>query len=200
MFSLGVCVFSSLSSFSNQKAGSRYARLVGWRPFSSLRRTDDSKNQGHPIKFHVSFLQRESTTNNVRPYISRNLPVLPPSQRQIRGGYENFCFVPWTTKKTRGLDNLLSCTLQYLHLRESKQSPGAACHSCRPNAPSSNKHPKKKKATHQASDFLPERRVAFFWGVLSLSHLSSNNATKLALEITKQIDRDQDHVERRKND
>lgn len=164
-----VCVFSSLSSFSNQKAGSRYARLVGWGPFSSLRRTDDSKNQGHPIKFHVSFLQRGATTNNVRPYISRNLPVLPPSQRQIRGGYENFCFVPWTTKKTRGLDNLLSCTLQYLHLRESKQSPGAACHSCRPNAPSSNKHPKKKKKppTKQATSY--QSAALLFFGGCSLS-------------------------------
>ena len=47
--------------------------------------------------------------------------------------------------------------------------------------------PKKKKATHQANSY--QSAALLFWGgalslSLSLSHLSSNKATKLALEIT----------------
>ena len=145
-FLFGVCFFLVVVVFEPK---SRFSlcdvMLVGWGHFRPSVAPTIRKTKGIQSNFMLAFCNGESTTNKVRPYISRNLPVLPPSQRQIRGGYENFCFVPWTTKKTRGLDNLLSCTLQYLHLRESKQSPGAACHSCRPNAPSSNKHPKKKK-------------------------------------------------------
>lgn len=158
-----VCVFSSLSSSSNQKAGSRYAMLVGWGPFLSLRRTSIRKNQGHPIKF-------------------RNLRLRTMYVRTCLGTFQYFDRLNGKfVEDTRIFVSYLGLLRKPVDWTIYFHAPYSTCICVKANnrlaqpaipvpseRPIVQQTPKKKKATHQANSY--QSAALLFWGgALSLS-------------------------------
>ena len=182
-------MFSSLSSSSNQNQVLVIrCSLVGghfhFRP-SVARRFGKTKGiqSNFETCYYVSFLQRDGSRLRTR-YVRTFLGTFQYFHR-LNGKFveDTRIFVSYLGLLRKPVDWTIYFHVPYstcICVKANNRLAQPAIPAVRtPHRPT---NPKKK--SHPPSDFLPERRVAFFAGGPSLSHLSSNNATKLALEIT----------------